>query len=69
MEHTQAAARAAHARRNPDPAKVAERNSYLERQTDWSGTCQFCKKTLLGAQAELVAHRCEEYGEYLESCK
>lgn len=66
MGHAQKAMQAIHARRNPDPEKVEERNVYLNRQNDWGGTCQFCKKKLLGTPAELVAHRCKEYEVSLE---
>jgi hypothetical protein len=38
--------------------RIRERH---DNEPDWRGVCQFCKKTLRGTAAELMAHSCPEF--------
>ncbi len=58
---------AASRRHNADPEAIEERSTYLAAQSDWKGTCSYCKRELIGTPAQLQAHRCREYEESLGS--
>ena len=56
-------------RRNPAQENAEEMNEHQNKQTNWRGTCQYCKSELTGTVAELLAHRCAEFeASHEQSC-
>ena len=50
-------------RRNPSPEHTEAIKEYQNAQSDWKGVCQYCKRTLSGTVADLLAHSCKEFEE------